>query len=91
MRKVLRAAITEFEQTSTSTIDQAVLYLELACAEYMTHDLDSGAARAVASETCSPRYGHVMGAEANLLLGRIYGEVGRNRGGERSTPPPQSS
>ncbi|MEU8360706.1 helix-turn-helix transcriptional regulator [Nonomuraea sp. NPDC048882] len=83
VRNVLRAAITEFEQTSTSTIDQAVLYLELACAEYMTHDLDSAAEHAVASRNLLPEYGHVMGAEANLLLGRIYGEVGRMEEGRR--------
>ncbi|WP_206067037.1 helix-turn-helix domain-containing protein [Nonomuraea composti] len=76
-REALRAAITEFEQTSTSTIDEATLYLELACAEYMSHDLDSAAEHASTSRSMLPAFGHVAGAEANLLLARIYGAVGR--------------
>ncbi|GAA2211058.1 hypothetical protein GCM10009850_065170 [Nonomuraea monospora] len=76
-RETLRAAITEFEQTSTSTIDAATLYLELACAEYMSHDFDSAAEHAGASRSMLPTFGHVLGAEANLLLARIYGSVGR--------------
>ncbi|MEV5324368.1 helix-turn-helix transcriptional regulator [Nonomuraea sp. NPDC052634] len=76
-RDVLRAAIKEFEQTSTSTIDQATLYLELACAEYMNNDLDEAAQHAVKCRELLPQYGNVLGAEANLLLGRIYGAAGR--------------
>ncbi|MFC7107121.1 hypothetical protein ACFQQB_45955 [Nonomuraea rubra] len=80
-REALRAAVTEFEQTSTSTIDQATLYLELACAEYMSHDLDSAAEHARASRSLLPSFGHVAGAEADLLLARIYGAVGRTEEG----------
>jgi transcriptional regulator with XRE-family HTH domain len=77
VRDSLRAAVAEFEQTSTSTIDQAWLFLELACAEYMTQDLDKAAEHAVTSRNLLPEFSHVLGAQANLLLGRIYGSVGR--------------
>ncbi|HEX4818429.1 MAG TPA: helix-turn-helix transcriptional regulator [Nonomuraea sp.] len=77
VREGLRASVPEFEQTSTSTIDQAWLYLELACAEYLTHDLDKAVEHAVTSRNLLPEFGHVVGAQANLLLGRIYGTVGR--------------
>ncbi|TYB60983.1 helix-turn-helix transcriptional regulator [Nonomuraea sp. PA05] len=80
-RETLRAAITEFEQTSTSTIDAATLYLELACAEYMSHDFDSAAEHAGAGRSMLPTFGHVLGAEANLLLARVYGSVGRTEEG----------
>jgi transcriptional regulator with XRE-family HTH domain len=77
VRDVLRAAVAEFEQTSTSTIDKAMLHMELACAEYMFRDLDKAAEHAVTSRNLLPEFGHVVGAEASLLLGRIYGAVGR--------------
>ncbi|MEV4564739.1 helix-turn-helix transcriptional regulator [Nonomuraea sp. NPDC049419] len=81
VRNLLRSAIEEFEQTSTSTIDQATLYLELACAEYMSNDLDDAARHAVACRNLLPQYGHVAGAEANLLLGRIHGAAGKTEEG----------
>ncbi|MCF6473585.1 helix-turn-helix transcriptional regulator [Nonomuraea sp. MG754425] len=77
VRDMLRAAVAEFEQTSTSTFDQANLYVELACAEYMANDLDKAAEHAVTGRNLLPEFGHALGAEANLLLGRVYGAVGR--------------
>ncbi|MFF4614255.1 helix-turn-helix domain-containing protein [Nonomuraea jabiensis] len=83
VRDTLRTAVAEFEQTSTSTIDQAILYMELASAEYMTGELDQAAEHAVISRNLLPEFGHVLGAEANLLLGRVCGAVGRVDEGRR--------
>lgn len=85
VRNMLRAAIAEFEQTSTSTIDRAILHVELACSEYMTGDLDEAVQHAVAGRNLLPEFGNVLGAEANLLLGRIYGAVGRVDEGREHT------
>jgi tetratricopeptide (TPR) repeat protein len=60
-----------------------MLYMELASAEYMTGDLDKAAEHAVISRNLLPEFGHVLGAEANLLLGRVYGAVGRAEEGHR--------
>jgi transcriptional regulator with XRE-family HTH domain len=84
-REMLLASIKEYEQTSTSTIDQAMVYNELACAEYMMQDLDQAAEHAATARDLLPRYGHVLGADANLLLGRIYGAAGRIEEGRAHT------
>ncbi|TMR12699.1 helix-turn-helix domain-containing protein [Nonomuraea turkmeniaca] len=78
VRDALRAAVVEFEQTSTSTIDRARVHVELACAEYMTGDFDKAVEHATIGRDLVPEFGHVLGAEANLLLGRVYGTVGRS-------------
>jgi transcriptional regulator with XRE-family HTH domain len=78
VRDELRATVAEFEQTSTSTIDKARVHVELAYAEYMTGDLDKAVEHAKIGRGLVPEYGHVLGAEANLLLGRAYGSVGRS-------------
>ncbi|MEV4115475.1 tetratricopeptide repeat protein [Nonomuraea sp. NPDC049695] len=77
VRDVLRKTVAEFEGTSTSTIDRARLHMELACAEYMTGDLDKAAEHAMIARDLLPEFGHVLGAESNLLLGSIYGSTGR--------------
>ncbi|MEO3871373.1 helix-turn-helix transcriptional regulator [Nonomuraea sp. B12E4] len=78
VRDMLRATVAEFEQTSTSTIDRAKAHMELAYAEYMTGDLDKSVEHAVVGRNLLPEFGHMLGAEANLLLGRVYGSVGRS-------------
>ncbi|TDE39957.1 XRE family transcriptional regulator [Nonomuraea mesophila] len=78
VRDELRATVAEFEQTSTSTIDKARVHVELAYAEYMLDDLDKAVEHAKIGRGLVPEYGHVLGAEANLLLGRVYGSVGRS-------------
>ncbi|WUE04846.1 helix-turn-helix domain-containing protein [Nonomuraea sp. NBC_00507] len=77
VRDALRAAVAEFEQTSTSQIDRARVHVELAYAEYMTGDLDKAVEHALIGRELLPEFGHALGAEAGLLLGRIYGSVGR--------------
>ncbi|MBF8190867.1 helix-turn-helix domain-containing protein [Nonomuraea sp. K274] len=78
VRDALRAAVAEFEQTSTSTIDRGRVHVELACAEYMAGDFDKAVEHAMIGKNLVPEFGHVLGAEANLLLARIYGTVGRS-------------
>ncbi|TMR23062.1 helix-turn-helix domain-containing protein [Nonomuraea zeae] len=78
IRDGLRAAVVEFEQTSTSNIDRARVHVALACAEYMTGNLDEAVEHATIGKSLLPEFGHVLGAEANLLLGRVYGAVGRS-------------
>ncbi|WP_188193018.1 helix-turn-helix domain-containing protein [Nonomuraea sp. SYSU D8015] len=77
VRDMLRTAVAEFEQTSTSTIDRARVHVELACAEYMSRGLDEAAKHAMTGRDLLPEFGHSLGAEANLLLGRIYNAAGR--------------
>ncbi|SDJ16482.1 helix-turn-helix domain-containing protein [Nonomuraea jiangxiensis] len=77
VRDALRATVTEFEQTSTSVIDRARVHVELARAEYMTGDFDKAVEHAVIGRDLLPEFGHALGAEANLVLGRVYGSVGR--------------
>ncbi|MEV4169052.1 helix-turn-helix transcriptional regulator [Nonomuraea sp. NPDC049709] len=77
VRDGLRAAVVEHEQTSTSRTDRARSHVELAFAEYMTGNYDKAVEHAVTGRSLVPEFGHVLGAEANLLLGRIYGAVGR--------------
>ncbi|MEU6710581.1 helix-turn-helix transcriptional regulator [Nonomuraea sp. NPDC046802] len=79
LREALRAAVAEFEQTSTSTIDRARVHVELAYAEYMSGDFDKAAEHAMIGRSLVPEFGHVLGAEAGLLLGRVYGAVGRSQ------------
>lgn len=78
VRDVLRATVSEFEQTSTSTIDRARVHVELAYAENITGELDKAVEHAVIGRDLVPEFGHVLGAEANLLLGMVYGAVGRS-------------
>ncbi|GAA3144445.1 hypothetical protein GCM10020001_079370 [Nonomuraea salmonea] len=47
----------------------------------MSNDLDDAGRHAVACRNLLPQYGHVAGAEANLLLGRIYGAAGKTEEG----------
>ncbi|MFI9590607.1 helix-turn-helix domain-containing protein [Nonomuraea sp. NPDC052265] len=76
-RDALRHAFVEHEQTSTSTIDRARVLVELALAEAMTGELDEAAEHAKTGKNMLPQSGSALGAEADLLLGRIYGAVGR--------------
>jgi tetratricopeptide (TPR) repeat protein len=78
VRDALRAAVAEHEQTSTSATDRARVHVELAYAEYMTGDFDKAVEHALIGRSLVPEFGHVLGAEANLLLGRVYGAVGRS-------------
>ncbi|MFI7613348.1 helix-turn-helix domain-containing protein [Nonomuraea terrae] len=78
VRDALRASVDELDQTSVSQVDRARVRVELACAEYMTGDLTEAAEHAKAGMELVPEFGHVLGAEAHLLLGRIYGAVGRS-------------
>ncbi|MFG1701616.1 helix-turn-helix domain-containing protein [Nonomuraea sp. M3C6] len=78
VRDMLRATVAEFEQTSTSTIDRAKVHVELAYAEYMAGDLDKAVEHAIIGRNLVPEFGHALGAEANLLLGRVNGSVGRS-------------
>ncbi|GAA3553920.1 hypothetical protein GCM10022419_037860 [Nonomuraea rosea] len=78
IRDGLRAAVVEFEQTSTSNIDRARVHVELARAEFMTGNFDEAVEHATIGRSLLPEFGHVLGAEANLLLGRVYGAVGRS-------------
>ncbi|PZG11550.1 helix-turn-helix domain-containing protein [Nonomuraea aridisoli] len=77
VRDALRASIDELDQTSVSQVDRARVRVDLACAEYMTGDLAEAAEHAKAGMELVPEFGHVLGAEAHLLLGRIYGAIGR--------------
>ncbi|MGI5281830.1 tetratricopeptide repeat protein [Nonomuraea polychroma] len=77
VRHALRAAVGEHEQTSTSLIDRARVHVELANAEYMTGDYDKAVEHAKSAIELVPEFGHVLGAEANLLLSRVYAAVGR--------------
>ncbi|GAA3698061.1 hypothetical protein GCM10022224_075110 [Nonomuraea antimicrobica] len=77
IREVLRAAAEELEQTSTSILDRARVHIELAYAEYMAGDYDKAIQHAVIGRNRLPAYGYVLGAEAKLLLGTVYGAVGR--------------
>ncbi|MEV0229234.1 helix-turn-helix transcriptional regulator [Nonomuraea sp. NPDC050786] len=79
VRDTLRNAVAEFEQTSTSTIQRARLQVELARAESITGELDQAVEHAVAGRNMLPKSGMALGAEADLLLGRIYGAVGRSQ------------
>ncbi|MGP3913805.1 helix-turn-helix domain-containing protein [Nonomuraea sp. 10N515B] len=78
VRDALYATVSEFEQTSTSTIDRARVHVELAYAEYMTGDYDKAVEHALIGRGLLPEHGHVLGVEANLLLGRVYSTVGRS-------------
>ncbi|MEW9548917.1 helix-turn-helix domain-containing protein [Nonomuraea sp. NPDC050783] len=78
VRDALRAAVAEFEQTSTSTIDRGHLNVDLALTEFLSGDYDKAAEHARLGRDLVPEFGHVLGAEANLLLGRIHGAVGRS-------------
>ncbi|MFC4014872.1 helix-turn-helix domain-containing protein [Nonomuraea purpurea] len=83
LRDALRAAVAEFEQTSTSTVDKARVHIELAYAEYMSGDFDKAAEHAMLGRSLVPEFGHVLGAEAGLLLGRVHGAVGRSQEADR--------
>ncbi|NUP03360.1 MAG: helix-turn-helix transcriptional regulator [Nonomuraea sp.] len=76
-RDALRHAIVEYEQTSTSTIDRARVLVELSLAEAMTGELDEAVEHARTGKSMLPTLGSALGAEADLLLGRVYGAVGR--------------
>ncbi|MEV3980296.1 helix-turn-helix transcriptional regulator [Nonomuraea sp. NPDC049758] len=76
-RDGLRQAIVEHEQTSTSTIDRARVLVELALAEAMTGDLDEAVEHAKTGKGMLAHAGSALGAEADLLLGKIYGAVNR--------------
>ncbi|MEV0379636.1 helix-turn-helix domain-containing protein [Nonomuraea sp. NPDC050643] len=76
-RDVLRGAVVEHEQTSTSTIERARVQVELARAEAITGELDKAVQHATAGKNLLPHAGLALGAEADLLLSRIYGAVGR--------------
>ncbi|MFF4191906.1 helix-turn-helix domain-containing protein [Nonomuraea sp. NPDC001831] len=76
-RDAMRQAFVEHEQTSTSTIDRARVLVELAVAEAMTGELDEAVEHAKTGKSMLPQSGSALGAEADLLLGRIYGAVGR--------------
>ncbi|SEG85525.1 Helix-turn-helix [Nonomuraea solani] len=76
-RDVLRGAVVEHEQTSTSTIERARVQIELARAEAITGDFDQAVRHATAGKDLLPHSGLALGAEADLLLSRIYGAVGR--------------
>lgn len=78
VRDALRAAVAEFEQSSTSARDRARLHVHLASAEFMTGDFDKAVEHATRAKELFPGLGHALGAEANLLLGRVYGAVGRS-------------
>ncbi|MGP3962682.1 helix-turn-helix domain-containing protein [Nonomuraea sp. 3N208] len=77
VRDALRAAVAEFEQTSTSTIDRGYLNVDLALAEFLTGDYDQAVKHATLGRDLLPEFGHALGAEANLLLGKVYNAVGR--------------
>ncbi|NUR82590.1 MAG: helix-turn-helix transcriptional regulator [Nonomuraea sp.] len=76
-RDALRQAVVEHEQTATSTIDRARVQVELAFAEAMTGELDEAAGHARTGKSMLSHGGSALGAEADLLLGRVYGAVGR--------------
>jgi tetratricopeptide (TPR) repeat protein len=78
VRDALRAAVTEFEETSTSTIDRGYVNVDLALAEYLTGDYDLAVKHATLGRDLVPKFGHAVGAEANLLLGKVYNAVGRS-------------
>ncbi|MFC5826548.1 helix-turn-helix domain-containing protein [Nonomuraea insulae] len=78
VREALRASVIEHEQSSTSRTDRARVHVELAYAEYTTGDFDKAVEHATIGKDLVPEFGHVLGAEANLLLGKVYGAVGRS-------------
>ncbi|MEV0615830.1 helix-turn-helix transcriptional regulator [Nonomuraea sp. NPDC050404] len=78
VRDLLRASVAEFEQTSTSMIDRARVHVELANAEYMSGDFDKAVEHATIGRSLAPEFKHVLGAEAGLLLSRVYNAVGRH-------------
>lgn len=78
VRDALRASLDELDQTSVGQVDRARVRVELACAEYMTGDYAEAAEHAQAGMALVPQFGHVLGAEAHLVLGRVYGAVGRS-------------
>ncbi|MFI7690776.1 tetratricopeptide repeat protein [Nonomuraea sp. NPDC049655] len=83
VRDVLRGAIVEFEQTATSTVERARLLVELARAECMTGDLDESVEHADRGRGLVPNTASALRAEAELLLARVYGSVGRMDQAER--------
>ncbi|MFF0767479.1 helix-turn-helix domain-containing protein [Nonomuraea wenchangensis] len=78
VREALRATLDEFEQTSTSTFDRCHLNLDLAMAEYLCGDYAAAAEHAKVGRDLLPEFGHALGAEAGLLLGRVHGAVGHS-------------
>jgi tetratricopeptide (TPR) repeat protein len=78
VREALREAVVEHEQTSTSRTDRARVHVELAFAEYRSGDYDKAVEHAKIGMDLLPEFRHVLGAEANLLLGRVYGSVGHH-------------
>ncbi|MER6508186.1 helix-turn-helix transcriptional regulator [Nonomuraea sp. NPDC001636] len=76
-RDMLRQGVVEHEQTSTSPIERARVRIELGVAEAMTGNLDEAVKQAKAGQELLPYSGSALGAEADLLLSRVYGGVGR--------------
>jgi tetratricopeptide (TPR) repeat protein len=79
IRDQLRASVVEFEQTSTSAVDRARMHVELASAEFMSEEFDKAVEHAVIGLNLIPEFKNALGAEAGLLLGRVYGTVGREQ------------
>lgn len=77
VRDALRATVVELEQTSASTIDRARALVDLARAEVMSGELDEAVQHATEGRRLLPSTGMALGAEADLLLTRVYGSVGR--------------
>ncbi|MEU5863951.1 helix-turn-helix transcriptional regulator [Nonomuraea sp. NPDC047529] len=83
VRDVLRGAVVEFEQTATSTVERARVLVELARAECVTGDLGDSVEHASRGRALLPNTGMALRAEADLLLGWVYGSVGRMDQAER--------
>jgi tetratricopeptide (TPR) repeat protein len=79
VRDALSAAVVEHEQTSTSQVDRARIHMELAYAENLIGNFDKAVEHAKITLDLIPEFGHVLGAEANLLLSRVYSAVGRDQ------------